>query len=413
MIGGGSETQLPGRRWIVIADAAAAAHAVVKGAKSQAPVPHLFGNISPAGTGGRQSGSAHLRDVGTAGREAEPERTVHLAGKKRIAVARGVEERLALHRHLLENLLAGGVRTTSPAPGTTDLARGVVHRNLVQHDVRDKIKRIAFIHHHLIQAWGHGNDHFNVERDFHLAAGASGNAGETVEQNVGQGNGREAGLLRIQGDVAGQITVKLNKGDFLSGAGQRGAGNIGRAEVVAHVIATRPGAGAGLERRRRVRGVEPQFGMRAGIVVQPADVRNRQRGRHGRLGVRGKKRASFRRVLVGVQGDIEGLLDIGSLGVDFDQHPVGVRGRDRETIGLREADHRLVILRRGAELRGEFRRREVAVVIGAGRVIHLLEQRIQRGLIAQRQTDGQMQRVGCANPAGGRQLRHHRRHMAG
>ena len=95
-------------------------------------------------------------------------------------------------------------------------------------------------------------------------------------------------------------------------------------------------------------------------------------------------------MLIVVHPHIEGLFDLRHRAVD--RHHQAIRGRvgHGETVGLGEIDHRLVILRRGAELPCELIHAEKMTVIGAGGVIKLAQQAGQSGLIAQRQHDGEL-----------------------
>jgi len=78
---------------------------------------------------------------------------------------------------------------------------------------------------------------------------------------------------------------------------------------------------------------------------------------------------------------------------------------------LRQADHFLIILFRGAELRREFLRGQIMMVIRAGGVIQLLKQAGERRLVSQRQADGQIKIGGRRQKSFWLQPRQRRRHM--
>ena len=73
----------------------------------QPPIPYRFRNIPAARAGRRQRRAAHLRDVGAFRRKWNHPR-------ERIRIARRVEERLPLRRHLHKNLFR--TRVGPPPP---------------------------------------------------------------------------------------------------------------------------------------------------------------------------------------------------------------------------------------------------------------------------------------------------------
>src|SRR5581483_9414477 len=108
---------------IVRADAAAGADIA---ALVVTPVPSLLGGPGAAPSGGGKSGGANRGKIGAAGRGIGEGGVVHavdrpVTGCEGIAVACGREERLALSRHFLENIICGGIRAATPAPRATEL----------------------------------------------------------------------------------------------------------------------------------------------------------------------------------------------------------------------------------------------------------------------------------------------------
>src|ERR1035437_9286308 len=83
-----------------------------------------------------------------------------------------------------------------------------------------------------------------------------------------------------------------------------------------------------------------------------------------------------------------------------------------EAICLRKSYDRLIILFRRPEACREFVRLEKLMKIGALRVVDLLKQLIQGGLVSQRQTDGEGKIVGGRQTPFGSEPRHGRRHVA-
>ena len=99
------------------------------------------------------------------------------------------------------------------------------------------------------------------------------------------------------------------------------------------------------------------------------------------------------------QGDLKRAFDVRRVRLYVQHEAVAVRSRYRKPIRPREILHRLVILFRRAEARGEFQQREKFMVVRAVRIVKLLKQNIQPGLIPQRQSDGQWQAFGRRHPA--------------
>jgi hypothetical protein len=68
--------------------------------------------------------------------------------------------------------------------------------------------------------------------------------------------------------------------------------------------------------------------MRNHIVVQTADVKDRQAGLHGGLRIRGKKPPLFRGVLIDAQVDLEHSLDVGNTSGHVHQGTVAKSAHD-------------------------------------------------------------------------------------
>ena len=95
---------------------------------------------------------------------------------------------------------------------------------------------------------------------------------------------------------------------------------------------------------------------------------------------------------------MESSLNIRDSAFNIENHAIGMRCRHGKPVGLCERDDGLVILFRRAEQLSELLRCQIVTEIGAGRVVNLFQQRVERFLVAQRQPDGQLQalRAGLA-----------------
>jgi len=148
------------------------------------------------------------------------------------------------------------------------------------------------------------------------------------------------------------------------------------------------------------------------IVVQSADVQQRDRQVERRLGVGRIKLALFRGMLVGPNRHVQRLLHVGHRPFQIQNDPVGIGAADLQSIGPGEVHGLLVVLHRRAESAREFFQAQVLMVIGAVRVLLVVEQLFQASPVARREGDRQMQPVRGGQAAGGWQLRHRRRHMS-
>lgn len=114
----------------------------------------------------------------------------------------------------------------------------------------------------------------------------------------------------------------------------------------------------------------------------------------GRLGVGCVKRAELSRVLIDMEGNVQCLLDVARGAFDVQDDAIGRGGGDPEAAGVGEVDDGLIVLLAGAEQLGELLRGQIVAVTGAGRVVEVLQQGGQLGLVAQGQADGQVQALG-------------------
>ena len=276
-----------------------------------------------------------------------------------------------------------------------------------RHGVENVVGDVAFKDIDFGKSGRHGNGHFNVQR--HLVRRETETAAIAVQQDRLDRHVGQTGLGFVGRYIAlKKAGIKLQHADHLSGPGLGHARDIGVPEIIAHVGAARPGTQGGLRRRRHLL----QHWTRREIIVQPADVQDRDVGADGRLNIRRIKLARLGRVLISPHRHMKRLLDVRSLSAHVHQHTVAVRPGHRQPAGFREINHLLVILFRGAKLGGEFIRREKLAVIGAGGVIQLLEQAVERRLIAQRQADGQVQAGRARQLPDGLQPRDRRGQMA-
>src|ERR1019366_9961926 len=94
------------------------------------PVPDRLGQVDSIC--GRQGCAAHLDDVWTVTRESGPIAVIR--SEKRIPIAGGVEEGLALHGHLDKQILGRRI-WTRPGPGTTQLLAGSICNHAGKHRI--------------------------------------------------------------------------------------------------------------------------------------------------------------------------------------------------------------------------------------------------------------------------------------
>ena len=94
---------------------------------------------------------------------------------------------------------------------------------------------------------------------------------------------------------------------------------------------------------------------------------------------------------VSPQGHLKRFLDIYHRTAHVQQDPVRTGPGHPQPVPLREGDDFLIILFCRAESFRELFRRKILMIIGAGRVVELLDEFGQRFLVPQGQPDGQMQ----------------------
>ena len=80
----------------------------------------------------------------------------------------------------------------------------------------------------------------------------------------------------------------------------------------------------------------------------------------------------------------------------FNLHVHGIAGsaNDGEVALLGETNHRVIVLLSWTKAVSKLRHGEKMPVMGAGRVVKILEERIQAGLVAQGQNDIELQDLG-------------------
>ncbi len=133
--------------------------------------------------------------------------------------------------------------------------------------------------------------------------------------------------------------------------------------------------------------------MREPEVTQAADIQDRHSRLDRRLSIRGVKRAGFSRVLVSPQRNLEGILDIGHVTGDIQQHAIDMGAGYCEVVRFGKSNDGLVIRFCGAEPGVELIRGEILPVVGAGRVTDVLQKAVEALRVAQGQADGQIQGI--------------------
>ena len=151
--------------------------------------------------------------------------------------------------------------------------------------------------------------------------------------------------------------------------------------------------------------------MRERVIVQTADVQNRNSQIDRRLDIRRIERPGFRGMLVHAHRHVKRFLDVRDCAFHIDDHAVRMRAAHRQPIGLRKSNERLVIFFRRTKHLRELFRRQIVTVPGTGRVVDLLEQVVERFPVAQRQPNRQPQTCLTWQAAGGQQARHRCRYV--
>ena len=113
--------------------------------------------------------------------------------------------------------------------------------------------------------------------------------------------------------------------------------------------------------------------MRTAEVLQTAHFLNVQSSGNGRITIGREKLPRFGRMLIRMQRHAKRLFHVRRLSRDIQQHSIGVGLGDRQTVLLREIDHRLVILLGRAEGFGELLRGQIMSVAWALGIVHLPE----------------------------------------
>ena len=104
-------------------------------------------------------------------------------------------------------------------------------------------------------------------------------------------------------------------------------------------------------------------------------------------------------MLINLQHDMKGRLELERRAADIDDHPVRMGGGDVQTVRVGEIDQREEIRFGGAKPFGELRGGKELVEVGAAGVIKLLQKTGEVGLVAQGQRNGKAQFIGrCQAP---------------
>ena len=149
-----------------------------------------------------------------------------------------------------------------------------------------------------------------------------GGARRMPDHHVVQGNViRQADGVLIIGDVHLVVGREFQQPHRLSRSGERRAGRIGVAKIIALIIAARPGTGKRFARQRPGR---MQQRMRRAKITQPFHIGYRQVRRLPMARFRRKKIARFLRMTVRAQRDVERLLDIRYAAFHVQHHAVGM-----------------------------------------------------------------------------------------
>ena len=307
-----------------------------------------------------------------------------------------------------QQIIGRQIGTAAPTPRTTDLLGEIIRGDPAQ-DVIGVAQRTGLIDDHAGEARCHCNRHLDVQRDFDVVRARS--PVIPVQENILEGNRRQAGLLRIQRNIVGVVAIELHQPDGLSGPGEHvNAGEIRIPEIVTEVSPIHSGTGIS-DRDRAIclaagGGPDEVHRMGLGKVIQAVDGQDRHGQVKRRRDIGRIKRPTFGRVLVDIQRQMECLFDIHHGALHIQQESIGMGARHRQSVGLCEIDERLIILGGGTKHFRELRRCQVVAVIGTGRIMDLVEQVAESGLVAQRQPDGETQ-IRCPRQAARwLQLRH-------
>src|SRR5205823_3147393 len=127
--GGHTDSLLPAWKRVERAKATAAA------VKTVVKVPDGFIGPDTPRTTGAQFSATNLGSEWSIRRPEGAVRIIDLCCGDCVEIARGVEVRLALGGHLLENLVSGCARPAAPAPGSAQLASEIVRRHSIKNVV--------------------------------------------------------------------------------------------------------------------------------------------------------------------------------------------------------------------------------------------------------------------------------------
>ena len=148
------------------------------------------------------------------------------------------------------------------------------------------------------------------------------------------------------------------------------------------------------------------------VITQAPHIHHRDIGGNGWFGIGRKKIARLNRVTVHAQPDLEGLLHTGGRSPDIHDQTIRVGADHFKPLAFQKSTDLLILLFRGAEAGGEFTTSKELMKICATRIVQLMQEIIQLGLMVQRQANGQLQFVGLRQQSFGCQLVDNIRYMA-
>ena len=128
-----------------------------------------------------------------------------------------------------------------------------------------------------------------------------------------------------------------------------------------------------------------------GEIVQSLDGKHSEGQVNGWRSVRSEKRAGLCGMIVNVQVDVKRLLDRGGGTFHTQDQPIRMQGCDLEPVGFGKIEQSLIVLAARAESFGELLWRQILPKPRAGWIVKIAKEPIELRLIAQRQTNRQLQ----------------------
>src|SRR5581483_4413601 len=182
--------------------------------------------------------------------------------------------------------------------------------------------------------------------------------------------------------------------DGLSGSVQRDTGDIGRAKIIADKCAARTGTGLRNRVRRRI-GMMQRGRMRRLIIIEPANVKHRNRKVERRLGVRREKIAGLARMLIGAHRDVKCAFDVRHGTAHVQDGAIRMSCGYSKVVGAGEGYDGLIVGVGWTECRGELPGSQEMMELRISGVVELLDEPGERIAIAQRESEGEIQaRIG-------------------